>query len=175
MQINSYIYTNQNTYMKKLLSILLVSATLIACTNKEENKKEASTFDLEKVKAEIVASNKAYCEGFAKGDSAAVVSKYTKDGCVMPANAPKLCGAQGVGAFVKGGMAMGITNMNLTTDEVMGGPEAVVEVGTYELFAAGNKSIDKGKFVVAWKQEDGKWKMHRDCFTTNAPLPSAKK
>ena len=161
--------------MKKLLSILLVSATLIACTNKAENKKEGSTFDLEKVKADIVASNKAYCEAFAKGDSAAIVSKYTKDGCVMPPNAPKLCGAQGIGAFVNGARAMGITNINVTTTEVMGGPEAVVEVGTYELFVAGNKSIDKGKFVVAWKQEDGKWKMHRDCFTTDVPLPSAKK
>ena len=161
--------------MKKLLSILLVSATLIACTNKAENKKEGSTFDLEKVKADIVASNKAYCEAFAKDDSAAIVSKYTKDGCVMPPNAPKLCGAQGIGAFVNGARAMGITNINVTTTEVMGGPEAVVEVGTYELFVAGNKSIDKGKFVVAWKQEDGKWKMHRDCFTTDVPLPSAKK
>ena len=92
----------------------------------------------------------------------------------MPANAPKLCGSNGIAMFYNGAKAMGIQNVALTTEEVMGGPEVVVETGSYELLGAANKSLDKGKYVVAWKMEDGKWKMHRDIFTTNAPPPAAK-
>jgi ketosteroid isomerase-like protein len=63
---------------------------------------------------------------------------------------------------------MGVKAVNLVTEEVMGGPEVVVETGTHELVGDAAKNLDKGKFVVAWKQEDGRWKMHRDMFTTSA-------
>jgi ketosteroid isomerase-like protein len=153
--------------MKKLLMVFITAASLIACKNNEE-KTTTSTFDLEKVKVEIAASNKTYGDGFAKGDSAAFISHYTKDGCIMPANAPKLCGAGAIAMFFKGAQGMGVKAVNLVTEEVMGGSEVVVETGTYELVGDASKSLDKGKFVVAWKQEDGKWKMHRDMFTTSA-------
>jgi ketosteroid isomerase-like protein len=69
---------------------------------------------------------------------------------------------------------MGVINVSLTTEEVMGGPEVVIETGTYELSGIANKSLDKGKFVVAWKKEDGKWKMQRNIFNTNKAPVAAK-
>ena len=29
------------------------------------------------------------------------------------------------------------------------------------------KEIDKGKYIVLWKMEDGKWKLHRDIFNSD--------
>jgi ketosteroid isomerase-like protein len=69
---------------------------------------------------------------------------------------------------------MGVKSIKLTTEEVMGSADAVVETGTYELFGEANKAIDNGKFIVAWKQEDGKWKMHRDMFTSSVAPPAPK-
>ncbi len=157
--------------MKKLCTILLVSVSLIACNEKKVDV-ITNTFDLEKVKAEIAASNKTYADGFAKGDSSLFINHYTKDGCIMPANAPKLCGPQALAMFFKGAMGMGVKSINLVTEEVMGGQEGVVEIGTYDLLGDANTSLDKGKFIVAWKLEDGKWKMHRDMFTTSNPAPA---
>jgi ketosteroid isomerase-like protein len=34
------------------------------------------------------------------------------------------------------------------------------------------KQIDKGKYIVLWKKEDGKWKLFRDCY--NSDLPAVK-
>lgn len=152
--------------MKKLLFISITVLAFAQC--KTEQKKETTVFSLNAAKVAIAESNKTYGEGFAKGDSSLFINKYSKDGCIMPANAPKLCGSQAIGMFFKGAKSNGVQNINLTTEEVMGGPEVVVETGTYELLGVANKSLDKGKFVVAWKMEDGKWKMHRDIFTTNA-------
>ena len=67
---------------------------------------------------------------------------------------------------------MGIRNIKLNTEEVSGGETAVVETGSYELFADNNVSIDKGKFIVLWKKENGKWKMHRDIYNSDIPLPA---
>lgn len=163
----------QNLNMKKLLFLSLTAITFVAC--KTDQKKEVVTsFNLEAAKTAIAESNKTYSEGFTKGDSSLFINKYTKDGCIMPANAPKLCGSNAIAMFFNGAKSMGVQNISLLTEEVMGGPEVVVETGSYELLGAANKSLDKGKYVVAWKMEDGKWKMHRDIFTTNAPPPSMK-
>ena len=154
--------------MKKLFIISIPALLLFASCKTEKRKESVTIFNLDSAKVAIAESNKTYGSGFAKGDSSLFISKYTKDGCIMPANAPKLCGSQAIGMFFKGAKSNGVQNINLITEEVMGGPEVVVETGTYELLGAANASMDKGKFVVAWKMEDGKWKMHRDIFTTNA-------
>jgi ketosteroid isomerase-like protein len=40
------------------------------------------------------------------------------------------------------------------------------------LDSAGNK-LEKGKFIVLWKQEKGIWKMYRDIWNSDAsPLPT---
>ena len=31
------------------------------------------------------------------------------------------------------------------------------------------KIADKGKYIVIWKKEDGKWKIHRDLSNTDLP------
>jgi len=150
--------------MKKILIIVFSILLLGACKNEKQ-----IAFDLSEVKTAISESNKAYGESFASGDSAMFISRYTTDGCIMPANTPKLCGPQALGLFFKGALTMGVKNIVLTTEAVMGGPEFVVEIGTYDLKGDANISLDNGKFMVVWKMEDGKWKMFRDIFTTNLP------
>lgn len=166
--------------MKQSLFLCLAigaSLSLLSCSS-EKTEKPATTastsFNLDSVKAEIIASNATYGASFANGDSAAFVAHYTADGCVMPENAPKLCGAGPITAFFNGGMKMGIKDIKLTTEEVMGGPEIVVETGSYEILGDKAISFDKGKFIVAWKKENGKWKMHRDIWNTSNPAPAAK-
>lgn len=154
--------------MKRITIITLFVCVFASCKTEEKKETAAATFNLDAAKVSIAESNKTYGEGFAKSDSSLFIGKYTKDGCIMPANAPKLCGSQAIAMFFKGAQSMGVQNISITTEEVIGGPEVVVETGMYELLGAANKSLDKGKFVVAWKMEDGKWKMHRDIFTTNA-------
>lgn len=155
--------------MKKMMIIALSGLLFVACKNEV-----ATPYDLTEAKAAIAESNKTYGDGFTKGDATLFTSKYTKDGCIMPAGAPKLCGPEALGMFFQGAQAMGVKNIALTTEEVMGGPDAVVETGTYELLGEANQNLDKGKFIVIWKMEDGKWKMHRDIFNSSVPPPATK-
>ncbi len=37
-----------------------------------------------------------------------------------------------------------------------------------------NAVIDKGKYVVAWKKENGNWKLYRDIANTSMPMVRSK-
>ncbi len=86
--------------MRKLFIISFATLLFAACKT-EEKKETTVTFNLDATKTAIAESNQTYGEGFAKGDSSLFISKYTKDGCIMPANAPKLCGSVAIGCFLK--------------------------------------------------------------------------
>lgn len=156
-----------------LLGIILLTVLFSACNN-ESAKPTADSFSLDSAKAAITASNKVFGASWASADSTAFAGCYTSDACINPPNLPRMCGTAGITAFFNGGVQMGIKNIILNTEEVFGGKDAVVETGTYEMLVADNVSVDKGKFMVMWKEENGKWKMHRDVWNSDAALPAAK-
>ena len=157
----------------KFLGILAMGTMLLSSCTNESAKTETAGFSLDSAKAAIAASNKVYGACFASGDSTTFANCYTSDACISPTGTPKMCGTQAITAFFNGARKMGISNITLTTEEVMGGKDAVVEVGKYELFVGDKISAEKGKFIVVWKEENGKWKMHRDIWNSDAPPPAA--
>ena len=164
---------------KNSFLLLTFATTLLVSSCKDDAAKSATTapadnFSIDSVKAAIAASNATFGDGFANGDSVGFAAHYTTDACISPSNFPKMCGTAAIMAYFNGGYKMGIRGIKITTDEVMGGKEGVIETGRYEIFADKNMSIDKGKFIVMWKQENGKWKMHRDVWNTDMPAPPAK-
>ena len=157
----------------KFFAVVLVTGFICSCNTETAKTEAAAGFNLDSVKAAIAASNKVFGASFATGDSVAFANCYTSDGCIYNANMPKICGTAAIQSFLSIGYKSGLRNVVLTTEEVMGGKEAVVETGTYEVFVENNVSVEKGKFVVAWKEENGKWKMHRDIWNSDAPPPAA--
>jgi ketosteroid isomerase-like protein len=143
-----------------------------SCDNEASKTTETSSFSLDSVKAAIAASNAAFSASFSKGDSAAFVNCYTSDACINVTGMPRICGTPAIRSFFSGGYQMGMRGVALTTEEVMGGKDGVIETGKYEMFLANNVSVEKGKYVVMWKEENGKWKMHRDIWNADSP-PSA--
>jgi len=156
-----------------LCSIALATMFFSSCNNEaaKTEAKEVAAFSLDSAKAAIAASNKIFGETFATGDSTAFANCYTSDACINVTGMPRMCGTGPLTAFFNGGYQMGIRNIKLTTEEVMGGKEAMVETGNYEMFMANNVSVEKGKYIVVWKEENGKWKMHRDIWNSDSPAP----
>jgi len=162
--------------MKSLFSSLVIITLLTTgCNTASENKpaEAASAFNLDSVKAAIVSSNQLFADAFVKGDSALLIDRYASDGCLLPADMHTLCGHEAIATFYRGAYDMGVRNVKLNTTQLYGEGEYVTEEGTYEIFAAENKFIDKGKFLVLWKKTDAGWKMFRDIFNSDNPPPTA--
>lgn len=166
--------------MKHLLtfSIFAISSVLfISCSNTAE---ESSTdmasssetklsFDLAAARKGIDSTNAVFGQLVAKGDSASLAAMYTADGKLMGPNMPVASGRNAIqSAF--GGMfaAMGPVDLALTAVDVWGNSDMVIEEGTYTMNQKG-KEIDRGKYIVLWKMEDGKWKLFRDIFNSDLP------
>jgi ketosteroid isomerase-like protein len=170
----------QNLLKFAAIFFIAVNAIFSSCTNAPEKavtNAVISAFSLDSAKAAIAASNKLFGETFATDDSAKFINNYTSNACINPSNMPKMCGPGAITAFFNGGYKMGIRNLKLTTDEVSGGKEAVVETGSYEMYGDKGLVMDKGKYIVIWKEENGKWKMHQDIWNSDMPAtqPPAKK
>ena len=150
--------------MKKILIPLLLGICTIAC-----NKKKVSAEAFEEAKRAISESNIIYWQAFVKGEAALFIERYSTDACIMPPNAPAMCGKTAAPAFFNAAYhQMNIRNGKFTTLEIFPGNENyVTEYGLFELRDNNQNLLDEGKYLVLWKKTEQGWKMFRDCFNSN--------
>ena len=166
--------------MKKVLLLIGPAMMLFAsCGNQTtaENtsaKKDSTTFDITAVKAAIADANKAFSEAVVKGDSVAIADLYTSDANMLPPNMPKAENREGILGMAGGFARMGIKSFSLESTDVYGNPDMVVEEGKYTVGDDKGKALDEGKYIVLWKQENGKWKLYRDIWNSNMPSTASK-
>jgi len=121
------------------------------------------------VRAAIEAADQTFVDNFNRGDAAGVAALYTEDGTFMPPNGGFVSGREAIQATFQSLMDMGIKALELETLEVEALGDTAYEVGTYALLSAGGDVLDRGKFLVIWKQVGGQWQLHRDMINTSQP------
>jgi uncharacterized protein (TIGR02246 family) len=151
--------------MKKIVLMAVIATSLFACQTATK-----PAIDLTKAKSEIEAVNKIICESIAKGDSVSVAEAYAKDGKLMGNNMPAISGKDNLTSFWGAFINSGVGSISLNTLEVWGDENYVTEEGVYDIKLKDGNQIDKGKYLVVWKHEDGKWKIYRDLSNTDMPL-----
>ena len=119
----------------------------------------------------IEAANETFMTTFGRGDAAGMAALYTESGQLLPPNRDFVTGRQALQAAFQGLMALGMKGSKLDTVEVEAYGDTVSEVGRYTLEGEGGQVLDRGKYIVIWKREDGQWKLHRDIFNTSMPPP----
>lgn len=153
---------------KFMLWVLVVTVVgLISC-------QPADTFDAEAVKAEIEAVNAKIAEAIANQDVEAVAALYTEDAWLMPAHHAMVTGREGVRSHMEEAFSMGMQDLSLTTEEIRGHGNLAYEVGTFAAtITMGEATMEEeGKYIVIWqKGQDGQWRIHRDIWNSNEPLP----
>ena len=160
-------------------TIILAAATFIAACNNPSSsgnssvKADSSGNDSESVKAFIRKEALLWGEEVRRGDSTAMAAHYSSDAIVMPSNSEPVKGND-ILSFWGGALRMGVKDLKLDITDISGGGDMYAETGNLELFGADNKLLDKGKYVVVWKKEDGNWKMYRDIWNSNLPAFGAK-
>lgn len=111
----------------------------------------------------------------AKGDAAGLAAMYATDGQVLPPNSDIVSGAPAIQALWQGVIDSGIKGAKFTVLDVTERGDLASETGKYEMSGADGKVLDHGKYVVVWKREGGRWKLHRDIFNTSLPAPAPAK
>jgi uncharacterized protein (TIGR02246 family) len=157
----------------------LVVATACTAPAGDEAANQAGP-DPAAVRQAIDAVNAAFATGLEAGDVEALVASYDPEAVVMPPNQPGARGTAAIREALSGMLsALTVTDMTLTTQDVHVAGNMAVETGTYAMTSqpkdgSAPASTDNGKFVVVWRQQaDGSWKLFRDIFNSDLPLPAA--
>ncbi|MCW3108145.1 MAG: hypothetical protein JWQ09_2651 [Segetibacter sp.] len=165
--------------MKQIFYLFFAASIFYSCTSptgesdSTKIKTADASFDASKVRQSIEATNKKFTDAILKGDSATVVSLYHTDAEVYPPNMPADKKTL-MGSMAASVLKSGIKTFSLHTGNVTGNEDQVVETGTFEM-GDGSKTVDKGKYIVVWKPENGDWKLWRDIWNSdNPPAPASK-
>jgi ketosteroid isomerase-like protein len=124
-------------------------------------------FKLEDVKAFINRSNKIYNERYLVNDINITNQKYCKDACIMPTKSPKICGTPGISVHYFNDGKNHDLNIEVVAKNIYGGPVYVNEEGVYKIDDKNGKTLDVGKFIAIWKQENKSWKLYREIWNTD--------
>jgi len=159
--------------MKRLLNpIALCALFLFACNQAEEPKTEVASvagFDLAAAKDSINATNSRFAAAVVAGDSVTLAAFYASDAKILPPNSPAISGNAAITSLASSFCTMGIKDMKFDVLGVWGNKDVLCEEGTVTMTDDKGALIDKGKYIVLWKQEDGKWKLFRDIFNSDMP------
>jgi uncharacterized protein (TIGR02246 family) len=102
---------------------------------------------------------------------------YAEDAIVLPPNQAAVQGRAAIQAFLEASPPT--SNFQVQILEIEGGADLAYERGTYSetVTPTGAAPIeDRGKYLTTWrKQADGSWKMLRDIWNSDLPLPAPEK
>ena len=166
--------------MKKVYFFLFMSGICTAyssCyTGPGENTTSTTTtaaFDKQKASAFIDSINAKFTEEVRNGDSVALAAHYSTDAELLFSNSEPIKGKDILSAWGSI-IRMGVKEFTFTSTDMTGSGDLLVETGSYEMKTADNSLLDKGKYVVVWKQQNGEWKLFRDIGNTSLPAPAGK-
>jgi uncharacterized protein (TIGR02246 family) len=121
------------------------------------------------VRDAIAAVNHEFVTALARGDARGVAALYTANGQLLPTHSDFVTGPQAIQGFWQAVIDMGIRGGTLETLELEAHGETAYEVGKYTLRGSAGELLDTGKYIVVWKREEGRWKLHRDAWNSSLP------
>ncbi len=123
-----------------------------------------------KINDAILAANEKFMTVFKMGDAAGLANLFTENGQILAPNSDFLTGREEIQAIWQSIFDMGVKEIKLDIVEVEGQGDTAIEVSNYTLYGEEGQELDKGKYIVIWKQKDGQWKLHRDIFNSSMPV-----
>jgi len=133
--------------------------------------------DTDEIHAAIAANDEKFMADVNRGDPAAGAAAYTNDAIVMPPNQSSIEGKQAIKNYLAElSSQLRSSDFQLSISEFdVQGDTAIVR-GTYSsnITVPGMDTPieDRGKTLNVWKkQADGSWKLHRDIWNSDMPIP----
>lgn len=115
----------------------------------------------------IDETNRKFVEAFNAGDPGRAAREvYTRDARVLPPDAPVVEGREAIAQFWQTASAqLGIQSVTLSTVALETLGDAAYEVGHADLRLKSGQEA-RFKYIVLWKQDDGRWGWHVDIWNT---------
>ncbi len=117
---------------------------------------------------EITAANRRFMEHFRQSNISGVAACYTDDAQLLVPHMDPIRGRAAIEGVFKATSGQG-HSLQFDTLELEGSEDSAIEIGQYTRKDRGGATLDRGKYLVIWKQVEGEWKIHRDMLSTSLP------
>ena len=117
----------------------------------------------------IVERTAIFEQAMANSNAAGVANCYTADAEFMAPGGPSVKGRANIQTTMAAYIQQGFTQYKVTATIVYSNIGIVGVQAAYTLSQQGGLNKDVGKSIQLWKQENGVWKIFRDCFNSDLP------
>lgn len=127
------------------------------------------TSDVESaIRSQLEEADRGFCDAIGRGDvEGAARAIYTSDAVILPPGAAMVRGRDNIIQFWReAAKALSLEQVELSTVELCRVGDFVHQIGQATITAGGQRL--EGKYTVLWKQEEGRWKWHVDCWNMNS-------
>ncbi len=143
-----------------LITFLIATISITSCKQKAtENNSETDQIDLATLEKEIELRLSEYEDLLQKGDSIALGDMYMVEAEIIPSTIGRENIIKSFGRMIRDS----ITGSFKTTD-LWGNDDLLVEEGTGVWYQGKGIMVGRGKYLLVWKKDDGKWKILRDTW-----------
>jgi len=160
--------------IRRLSLLLLTFTAILTLTACAAGASQPDSRTVANAQEDIGQLHAAFMKAFDAKDPSGLAASYTDDAILMPPNQPEVKTGIGVETFARqmfsSSPVSGIL-LNVTETEVPADGWAYSS-GFYSMLGANGSVLDRGKFLEVLKQTDKGWKIHRDVFNSDMPLPS---
>jgi hypothetical protein len=123
-------------------------------------KSESPKIDMQKASEIIERIDNQFSKDYLAGDSLAVAGHYATDGQFGALKGKDILLFWG--KSIRNSIKNNRRNLLFTRTSLTQNDEFLVETGIFEVKDDKFQLINKGKFLVVWKLENGEWKIYRD-------------
>lgn len=117
------------------------------------------------IRRSIDETNRRFVEAFNAGNAGrAAEAVYTRDARLLPPDGPMTQGRDGIVQFWESAsQQLGIRSVALSTVSLEPLGDGAYEIGHADIRLTSGQDV-RFKYVVIWKQEDGRWRWHVDIW-----------
>lgn len=116
--------------------------------------------------AAITARSHALSAALEAGDPAAAAQVFTREALLRtPGPSGMVSGRAAIESFWASAIRGGVKGLELLPSDLEGSGDFRIETGQWRALGDARIEIMRGDYLIAWKKEDGEWRIHRD-FTT---------
>lgn len=111
----------------------------------------------------------AWVERYAAADAAGVAALYTEDAQLLPPDREVVSGRAAIREFVATTNPPGGPAFEIATVETLVFGDYAYRQGRFKVKSPDGTPLETGKFLELWKKINGKWLIHRDMWSSDAP------
>jgi ketosteroid isomerase-like protein len=134
----------------------------------------ASTpFDLVAARAIIEPKNLQFTRAHVAGDVATIDAMFTRDARSFPPDAEPAVGPAALHALTVEYLKSGVRAFTERTTDLYGDADMLIDEGEYVMTYGPHDTVERGKYLNVWTQEDGTWKLKVNMWNTSPATPAS--